>query len=390
MPVDLITNINTGKTIENQNINDASATTKTAGSNPVIGNQGITGVSNAENDLITTLSGTPKPSLRQPEIPVGGLIGQTLTLAPEIAKMLNLTAQPTLGEFITACTGKLTDDIGKTALDAATGEAGGTRGKFDSEVLDCMILLLTMGSKSNLLQTLKETLQAKIKDRTTANQKLIDKNVESAKKNVEGIEKQKETEAKRKLWGILDAVFSIAAAIVSAAVTVALCGATAPLGVLAIAGCVATCIGSACTIGGLAGGNETAQKIGMWFGIAGGVLSLASGIGSIWAADKHVNNLLRIMATVAGAVSGVTSSTGQIGNGFAQKELAGIEKELANVKISLDKLQQQIDLLSDMLDKVADSIKNFMKDLFQDEEEVAQMVQQMMNTNLSIEQNVKC
>ena len=397
MPIDNTTNLNisnTGDIFKNQDIDNASATTKTVEPNPVTNNKGITEVSNAENDFITTFSDTPKFFLRAPEIPIGRLVEQTPTISPEAAKMLNLSAQPTLGEFITSCVGKLTGDIGKTALDAATREAGGTQGKFDSEMLDCMILLLTMDSKTNLIQTLKDALQAKIKDRQTANQKLIDKNVEVADKNAEAIKKQEEAEAKRKAWGILGAALSIVAAIASCIITVATCGVGSGLAIamttLAIAGCVATVAGSVCTIAGLATGNEDCQKAGMWLGVAGGVFSLGSGIGSIWAAVDHVSNLLKITAMVSGAVSGVTSSTGQIVNGFAQKELAETEKELATMKISLDKLQQQIDLLSDMIDKVANSIRNFMKDLFQDEEEVAQMIQQMMRTALDIEQNVKC
>ena len=396
MPVDNTTNLNIsnpGDILKNQDVNDASAPTKPV-TTPVNNNKGITEVSNAENDFITTFSGTPKPSLREPEIPAGQLIDQALTLAPEVAKMLNLSAQSTLGEFVTACVGKLTDNIGKTALDAATREMGGTEGKFDSEILDCMILLLTMDSKSNLIQTFKDTLQAKINDRATTNQKLIDKNVEVADKNAEAVKKQEEAEARRKAWGIFGAVFSAIAAVFAAAVTVASCGTATPIAVamttLAIAGCTATVYGSAATIAGLATDNEKLQQVGMWFGVAGGVLSLASGIGSIWAATNHVNNLLRITATVSGAVSGVTSSTGQIVDGINQKDLAETEKELANLKIARDKLDQQIELLSDMIDKISKGIQNFVKDLLQDEEEVAQMVQQMMKTSLDIGQNVKC
>lgn len=390
MSVDLTTNLNTGIKPENQEVNNTSAPTKTVEPNPVTNNKGITEVSNAEDDFITTFSSTPKPSLRKPEVSVGQLAEQTMTIAPEVAKMLNLSAQPTLGEFITACTGKLTDNIGKIASDDKVREAGGNPGKFDSEMLDCLILLLTMDSKSNMIQTLKNALQAKINDRKAANQKLIDKNTEVADKNAEAIKQQEEAEAKRKAWGILGAVFSIVAAIASCLLTVATCGAATPLAALAIAGCVLTVAGSVCTIAGLATGNETAQKVGMWLGVAGGVLSLGAGIGSIWAATQHASNLLKILSIVSGAAAGVTSGTGQIVNGFAQEDLAETEKELANAKISLDKLQQQIDLLSDMIDKIANSIQNFMKDLFQDEEEVAQMVQQMMKTSLDIEQNVKC
>ena len=397
MPVDARINLNiknSSDILGNSDVNNASAPTKPVEPNPVTNNRGITEVSNAENDFITTFSGTPKPSLREPEIPAGKLIEQTLTLSPEVAKMLNLSTQTTYWEFIIACTNKMTDTIGKTALDAATRKAGGTSGKFDSEMMDCLILLLTMDSKSKLIQTLQNTLQAKINDRKAANQKLIDKNTEVAEKNAEQVKKKEEAEAKRKAWGILGAIFSAIVAVFSAVITVLTCGAATPLAAgittLAICGCAMTVAGSVCTIAGLATGNEKLQQIGMWLGLAGGAFSLVSGIGSIWGAVNHVNNLLRIMATVAGAVSGVTSSAGQIVNGFAQKELAEVEKELNNIKISLDKLQQQIDLLSDMIDKVANSIQNFMKDLFKDEEEVSQMVQQMMKTVLDIEQNVKC
>ena len=397
MPVDAQINLNikdSSDILGNSDVNNASATTKPVEPNPVTNNRGITEVSNAENDFITTFPGTPKPSLREPEIPAGQLIDQTLTLAPEVAKALNLNTQTTLGEFIIACTNKMTDTIGKIASDGKLKEAGVTQGKFDSEMMECLVMLLTMDSKSKLIQTLQNTLQAKINDRKAANQDLIDKNTEVAEKNVEQVKKKEEAEAKRKAWGILGAIFSAIVAIFSAVITVLTCGAATPLAAgittLAICGCAMTVAGSVCTIAGLATGNEKLQQIGMWLGLAGGAFSLVSGIGSIWGAVNHVNNLLRIMATVAGAVSGVTSSTGQIVNGFAQKELAEIEKELNNIKISLDKLQQQINLLSDMIDKVANSIRNFMKDLFKDEEEVSQMVQQMMKTALDIEQNVKC
>ena len=397
MPVDARINLNiknSSDILGNSDVNNASAPTKPVEPNPVTNNRGITEVSNAENDFITTFSGTPKPSLREPEIPAGKLIEQTLTLSPEVAKMLNLSTQTTYWEFIIACTNKMTDAIGKIASDGKLKEAGVTQGKFDSEMMECLVMLLTMDSKSKLIQTLQNTLQAKINDRKAANQKLIDKNTEVAEKNVEQVKKKEEAEAKRKAWGILGAIFSAIVAVFSAVITVLTCGAATPLAAgittLAICGCAMTVAGSACTIAGLATGNEKLQQIGMWLGLAGGAFSLTSGIGSIWGAANHVNNLLRIMATLAGAVSGVTSSTGQIVNGFAQKELAEIENELSNIKISRDKLQQQIDLLSDMIDKVANSIQNFMKDLFKDEEEVAQMVQQMMKTALDIEQNVKC
>ncbi len=397
MPVDNTTNLNIknpSDILGNSDVNNASATTKTVEPNPVNNTKGITDVSSTEDNFITTFSGTPKPSLREPEISVGQLVDQTLTLAPEVAKMLNLNTQTTVGEFVTSCVGKLTDNIGKSASDDKVREAGGAHGKFDSEMLDCLILLLTMGSKSNLIETLKNTLQAKIKDRSATNQKLIDKNTDVAEKNAEVVKQQEEAEAKQKVWGILGAALAIVAAIASCALTVATCGLGAPLAIamttLAIIGCTATCVGSSLTIAGLATGNEDLQKAGMWLGVAGGVLSLGSGIGSIWAATQHASNLLKILSIVSGAAAGVTSSTGQIVNGFAQEDLAETEKELANAKISLDKLQQQIDLLSDMIDKIANSIQNFMKDLFQDEEEVGQMISQMMKTALDIEQNVKC
>ncbi len=393
MPVDAQINLNiknSSDILGNSDVNNASAPTKPVEPNPVTNNRGITEVSNAENDFITTFPGTPKPSLREPEIPAGQLIDQTLTLAPEVAKALNLSTQTPLGEFIIACTNKMTDTIGKIASDGKLKEAGVTQGKFDSEMMECLVMLLTMDSKSKLIQTLQNTLQAKINDRKAANQELIDKNTEVAEKNVEQVKKKEEAEAKRKAWGILGAIFSAIVAVFSVILTVVTCGAATPVGVAAICGCAMTVAGSACTIAGLATGNEKLQQIGMWLGLAGGVFSLASGIGSIFAVTNQASNLLKIMAAVAGAVSGVTSSTGQIVNGFAQKELAEIEKELNNIKISLDKLQQQINLLSDMIDKVANSIQNFMKDLFKDEEEVSQMVQQMMKTVLDIEQNVKC
>jgi cell division protein ZapA (FtsZ GTPase activity inhibitor) len=396
MPIDNTTNLNISNPSDilgNQDVDRASASTKTVELNPVNNSRGITEVS-ATDDFITTFSGTPKPSLRQPEIPLGQLIDQTVTLAPEVAKMLNLSTQPTLGEFITSCTGKLTDDIGKIALDDKVREAGGNPGKFDSEMMDCMIALLTMDSKSKLIQTLRETLQAKINDRKATNQKMIDKNVEIANKNAEAIKQQEEVQAKAKLWGILGAVFSAIVAVVSAALTVATFGAATPLAAavatLAICGCAMTVGGSVCTIVGLAADNETLQKIGMGLGIAGSVFSLASGIGSIWVAAEHAANVLKVINIVTSAVSGVTSSVGQIVNGIAQEDLAETEKELATMKIDLAKLDNQIELLSGMIDKIAKGIQDFMKDLFQDEEEVSQMIRQMMQTSLDIGQNVKC
>ena len=71
-------------------------------------------------------------------------------------------------------------------------------------------------------------------------------------------------------------------------------------------------------------------------------------------------------------------------------DLAEQQKKLEDLKIDMTKLDQEIKLLSDMIDKIANFIQEFMKDLFHDEEEVASMIQQMMNAALGIEQNVKC
>lgn len=389
MSVDNTTNLNisnTGDIFKNQDINDTSAPTKTE-PNPVNNNTGITEISDTENDFITTFSGTPKPSLREPDTPLAQFADKPITVSPEMAEILGIESKEiTLSEFLTLCSDKIKGEIGNLLRGG-----GGKSSKLDSEILDCMVLLITMDSKSKLIQTLRDTLQAKIKDRAAKNQQYLDKTAEADKKNAEEIKKAKEAEARQKRWGIIGAVFSAIAAAVSCFVTVATFGAAAPVAALAIAGCVATCAGSICTSIGLATGNEDWQKAGMWLGIAGAVLSLASGVGSIFTkAVEKAPELLKTLSIIANFTSGVTNSTNQIVNGVIQLDLAESQKELANIKIELDKLNKQIELLSDMIDKIANSIQNFMKDLFQDEEEVAQMVQQMMNTNLSIEQNVKC
>ena len=400
MAVNNTTNLNvknSGDIPGNQDVDNASAPTKTAGPNPVNNSKGIAEVSNAEDDFITTFPDAPKPSLREPEVPARQLAEQPMTLTSEVAKMLNLSTQTTLGEFITVCTNKLNDTIGKMALNDKIREAGGNPEKFDSEILDCMVLLITADSKSKLIETLKKTLQSKLNERNAANQKLIEKNVEVGEKNAQAIKEKEAAEAKAKLWGIFGAIFSAVAAVFACAVTVATCGvgtgAAIAVTTLAIAGCGCTCVGSACTIAGLAMGGEDGekmQKVGMGFGIAGAVFSLAGGLGSFKVIAGNANTLLKIMSSIASLVSGVTSSTGQITQGVAQKHLAETEKELSDMKISLEKLNNQIDILSTLIDRIANSIQDFMKDLFQDEQEVSQMVQKMMQTALGIEQNVKC
>ena len=400
MSVDNTTNLNisnAGDIFKNQDVNNTSSPTKIKLS-PVNNNAGITEMSTIEEDSTTTFSDAPKPELRQPEISLEQIGEKTITVTPEMAETLDIESKTmTISEFIAACTEKIKGNIGKSELGKALVNGDGTSTKFDSETMECLILLLTMDSKSNLIQTLRNTLQAKIKDRAAKNQEYIDKTAEQDQKNAEQIQKAKEAKKRKKKWGIFGAIMSAIIAIVSAVVTVATLGIAAPAAIVAVAACVVTCVGSALSIAGIATDNKDLQKAGMWVGIAGAVLSLGAGITGFFSKIPEMASKLAKLATVMKCVatafntmSGVSQSIFKIIDGINQMDLAEQQKKLEDLKISMTKLDQEIKLLSDMIDKIANFIQDFMKDLFHDEEEVASMIQQMMNAALGIEQNVKC
>ena len=397
MSVDNTTNLNisnAGDIFKNQDVNNTSSPTKIKLS-PVNNNAGITEMSTIEEDSTTTFSDAPKPELRQPEISLEQIGEKTITVTPEMAETLNIESKTmTISEFIAACTEKIKGNIGKSELGKALVNGDGTSTKFDNETMECLILLLTMDSKSNLIQTLRNTLQAKIKDRAAKNQEYIDKTAEQDQKNAEQIQKAKEAEERRKKWGIFGAIMSAVLAIVSAVVTVATLGIAAPAAIVAVAACAVTCVGSSLSIAGIVTDNKGLQTAGMWAGVAGAVLSLGAGITGVFSKVAEMASklatVMKFVATALNTVSGVSQSIFKIIDGINQMDLAEQQKKLEDLKIDMTKLDQEIKLLSDMIDKIANFIQEFMKDLFHDEEEVASMIQQMMNAALGIEQNVKC
>ena len=397
MSVDNTTNLNisnAGDIFKNQDVNNTSSPTKIKLS-PVNNNAGITEMSTIEEDSTTTFSDAPKPELRQPEISLEQIGEKTITVTPEMAETLNIESKTmTISEFIAACTEKIKGNIGKSELGEALVNGDGTSTKFDNETMECLILLLTMDSKSNLIQTLRNTLQAKIKDRAAKNQEYIDKTAEQDQKNAEQIQKAKEAEERRKKWGIFGAIMSAVLAIVSAVVTVATLGIAAPAAIVAVAACAVTCVGSSLSIAGIVTDNKDLQTAGMWVGVAGAVLSLGAGITGVFSKVAEMASklatVMKFVATALNTVSGVSQSIFKIIDGINQMDLAEQQKKLEDLKIDMTKLDQEIKLLSDMIDKIANFIQEFMKDLFHDEEEVASMIQQMMNAALGIEQNVKC
>ena len=385
MSIDLRTNINAGKVFGNPEVNNANSLELSA--IPIRHNRGITNISDVEGNKM--FSPTAKPTLSKPEITVEELAVKTLDLTfhPEISKNLNIGSQPTLSEFMSAYVNKVKNNIGQLTGDEKVKQSDA----LDSETLNCLLQLFTLGSKSKLIETLKTTLNAKVNARAAENQSYIDKNVDVQKARAEKQQEQAKVQASQKRWGIVGASISIIAAIASTVLTVATFGAAAPLAILAYAACAATVVGCTCTIGSLVTGNETLSKVGKWFGIAGAVLSLVGGIGNYFGkAIEKAPDVLQFASVIAGCASGVTSGGSQIINGLNQKDLAKLEKELAETKIGLEKLDQEISLLSDFIQRVSDYIRQFMKDIFQNEEKAAEMLRQMFNAAFGIGQNIKC
>jgi hypothetical protein len=390
MTVDLTTNINIRKSLEKLESNNISSSTNFT-AKPIRNNSGITNISDIDKNLKAFFS-TTKPILQAPRISLEDIASQEVNIPSTMQAMLNLeTAQPKLPEFISACIDKIKNDIKNLPVDKKSKQTGWTIPQVDNDNLSFLCILLTIGSKSQLVNILKQTLHANIKTREAENQSYIDKNTEVQKISTDKQNKQAKIKANQKRWGIVGSALSIIASIASTVLTVATFGATAPLAILAYSACAATVVGCTCTISGLATGNETLSKLGQWFGIAGSVLSLVGGIANFFGkAIETASNVLQFTSVIAGCASGITNSGSQIINSCHQRDLAKLEKELSQMKISLEKIDQKIKLLSNFIEVISNGIKQAMKDVFKNEEESARMIQQMFDTALSIEKNVKC
>ncbi len=287
MPVDLGTNINVRPPYPLEELDPANTALKVTRS--LQHNAGITNISEAE-EIFASFSPLTKPTLTAPTVSLTE--AEEVVLDENAARLLQIGTHSNVLELTQACLAKLQHsglwasdpkEQNKSALEKAAFQ-------FDDESMECLCLLLTMGSKSKLVETLKEALKDKIRVRDEINQKYLKETIEVNAKNVKAKNDQIAAEKKRKAWGIFGAIVSAIVTIVATVATVMTCGAASPLGVLAIAGCTACLASSSLTIAAACVTDpvlkEKLQTAATILGIIGTLLTIISSVGAYNAAAK--------------------------------------------------------------------------------------------------------
>lgn len=287
MPVDLGTNLNVRIPYPSEELDSSNPALKVTRS--LQNNTGITDISEVE-EIFANFSSPVKPTLTAPTLQPSEV--EELVLDENTARLLQIGTHANIAEFSQACLAKLQQsgffasepkEQGKNALEKAVSQ-------FDNESMECLCLLLTMGSKSKLVETLKETLKDKIRLRDEVNQKFLKETIDVNTKNVKTKNEQIAAEEKRKKWGIFGAILGAIVSIFATVATVFTCGAASPLGVVAIAGGVTCVASSGLNIAAACVTNPELkaklQTFGTILGIVGTLLTIISSVGAYNAAAK--------------------------------------------------------------------------------------------------------
>ncbi len=357
-------------------------------------------------------------------------LNDTINGNSNIAHFFNKSGtQLTYPEFVTKCFEKLVQNnfikISKSNETNSTSETTKTPEntsekktvdmlKMSSEVLSFFCLLITQDSKSKLIDTLKQTLNTKIKDREAVSNEFLK---ETEKQIAEQIKAAK-AQSRSKILGIFKAIGSaigaIVGVVVSAALTVFTAGGSTPLMVAACAGCglafagaICTCVSSGLSIASVYTDDSELKaklnKINMGFGIAGAVLGIAGALCSGGASiakifssapqiaaniSKSVVKAVKTIGTLTQAATTAVQGGLQITEGAFNVNLAKINERLAESKIQLEKLDSEIEKLSSFIDMLSSTLQTFIQNMLECEEKAAAMLNESSNTQLSLAANI--
>lgn len=394
-------NVTAGNTPQiSEEVGEAQATGAPAKTAPKLDiDAGITETSEIGKKIIFDSKEDGKPILVKPQIALDAASEFEMTLSENLASLLgkqNATYKDLVNffkEFLSkeqVCVGnkqKIDDSEEDKNGSVDTGKAADVDidlSKLDGDSLAFLCVMLCQKSKSEMVQTLKNVLSAKIKDKEATNAAYLDKLNETAQKNLDAIEAQKAAK-KRSLFKAIFSLFAtIVTTIVGVALTVSTFGAAAPAlcvaaATLTVVGGLASATSDVLTIAMVCEKDpEKQQKLNtacMALGICGAVLSIGACIFSAVKAPQEAAKLIKNLSRIAEGVSSAVSGGFDIWNGAANLELAKTQKELADMKIALEQVDFDIKQLTEFIDHINEFVEAFIKNMLEGEEAAASTLQ---------------
>ncbi|HCI56636.1 MAG TPA: hypothetical protein DEW74_00760 [Opitutae bacterium] len=330
------------------------------------------------------------PTLKAPTTSLVDISSTPLKLSEEVAQQVGISSNTTFYEFTKACLSKI------QALNNTSSTPSSNL--LEGEDFEYLCTLLTLQSKSKLIEVLKETLTEKIKSRNNLQQKFIQDQAEATSKQVQAEKERLEAERKAKALGIFGAIFSAIVSIFAAIVTVVTFGAATPLAVavttMAISSAVLCTTASALTIAALCTKDpKLAAKLSVAasiIGCVGAVVGVVSSVCSFKLNPQDIaqfSNLLKMISTGLQCTNAVVSGTFSIMQGVDQMKLAELEKKIGEYQVNMLKMDKEIESLSKFIDMIAKSVEEFIKDMLLIEEQGQQIMEEVQDTQNTLANN---
>lgn len=330
------------------------------------------------------------PTLKAPTTSLVDISSTPLKLPEEVAQQVGISSNTTFYEFTKACLSKI------QALNNTSSTPSSNL--LEGEDFEYLCTLLTLQSKSKLIDVLKETLTEKIKSRNDLQTKFIQDQTEATSKQVKAEKERLEAERKAKSRGIFGAIFGAIASIFAAVVTVCTFGAATPLAIavttMAISSAVLCTTASALTIAALCTKDpQIAAKLSLAASIIGGVgavVGVVSAVCSFKLSPEDIakfTNLLKTISTGLQCTSAIVSGTFSILQGADQIELAKLEKKIGEYQINIVKMDKEIQTLSKFIDMIVKSVEEFIKDMLLIEEQGQQVMEEVQDTQNTLANN---
>lgn len=330
------------------------------------------------------------PTLKAPTTSLVDISSTPLKLPEEVAQQVGISSNTTFYEFTKACLSKI------QALNNTSSTPSSNL--LEGEDFEYLCTLLTLQSKSKLIDVLKETLTEKIKSRNDLQTKFIQDQTEATSKQVKAEKERLEAERKAKSRGIFGAIFGAIASIFAAVVTVCTFGAATPLAIavttMAISSAVLCTTASALTIAALCTKDpQIAAKLSLAASIIGGVgavVGVVSAVCSFKLSPEDIakfTNLLKTISTGLQSTSAIVSGTFSILQGADQIELAKLEKKIGEYQINIVKMDKEIQTLSKFIDMIVKSVEEFIKDMLLIEEQGQQVMEEVQDTQNTLANN---
>ncbi len=196
-----------------------------------------------------------KNNLKKPDVELSLLMESEIEIPKELAEKLELAGTKTTDATIKVSIGSFTQAALKESLKENENTFG--LGNLNSETLDLLCLLLCQDSKSQLIETLKQTLKSKVAERQNLSNEYLEKTTNIAKEEVEALKAAEKAKILSIISSVLSAVLAVVITVVSVAATIATCGTGAPAIIaaavsvtLSIMSTVSSVAASGCTIAG--------------------------------------------------------------------------------------------------------------------------------------------